>query len=243
LCFEELICNRLYSWRKVLLNSSCKVKGTTLSAPCPCAFTSSPSLVSSVLYGGKCYLFYETNGWISWTDADTNCQSPTTNVCDGKGHKCINSTTGVGRLATFNNWTDYITVTSQFNAPSADVIVGLQCSSGGQLSNYDPYGYCNPPATISGNPGCTYGGSGNPDVIIGNPWNAGFAGNSPSSGSNAGAYICEAGKILQMLFSQTFNQSNPRTFRMHIWKRNFNRVRTRASKLDCAQKTLDMDSK
>lgn len=162
------------------------------------------------MYGGKCYLLYETQ-WTTWSQASTNCQSPTTNICDGNGHPCINSATGVGRLATFENWTDYTAVTSQLSVPTSPVIVGMQCNvNPGNLSNYDPYNNCHPPASIPGNPGCTQNTGGNTYVIIGTPWNSGFI--AHLSGHTATNYICEAGKIFSMLLYRVFTRSNPRIF-------------------------------
>lgn len=109
--------------------------------------------------------------------------------CDGNGNACINSTQGVGRLATFDNWADYNAVSSQLGGTTDYAMLGMYCSTGGALSNYDPYGNCNPPVTIPGSPTCTQVNG--YQVFLGNTnsWNN-FTG---YSNYQAYGYVCEAG--------------------------------------------------
>lgn len=162
-----------------------------LLATCPCAVTSSPNLIGNLYYGGKCYLNYYVNPSIHVTQADEKCRSPTTSGCDGSTNACI-SGTGVGRLATFNNWTDYYLVTSQFNKPIDCVALGMQCSPGGHLTNYNPYANCNSSTVIPGSPTCSPFQNGT-DAVIQGGWNNSVTGYVP--GTTVNGYLCEARKI------------------------------------------------
>lgn len=178
-------------------------------ASCPCAVTTSPSLLNNVAYGGKCYLLYYNASTIQWNQADARCRSPTTTGCDGGSDACI-SGTGVGRLATFDTWADYTAVTNLFDIPTENVAIGMQCSSAGRLSNYNPYANCNPPPSIPGGPSCSQWQNGT-DVVIQSPWAGGF--NGYSNGVSANYYICETSKIFSKLLLKLFYRSNLRTLR------------------------------
>lgn len=178
------------------------------SGPCPCAVPNS-KLVGNVLLNEKCYLWYSNTSLYTFNQMQTMCTNPTGTTCADNSGPCI--TSGVGRMATFDTWTDYSAVSTAFNAPcTAEIQIGVGCSgtlgSNGAGFSYDPFGDCAPSPIVVGSanwpiaaffPTWPMKGSQpgvcsalNPYVTIWYSWITWM----PNVGGDLSNYICEAGK-------------------------------------------------
>lgn len=177
---------------------------------CPCAVTSS-KLVGNVLYNGKCYLWYSnTTNTYNFNQIQTLCSNPTATTCADGSSQCISS--GVGRAATFDTWTDFNAVTSAFTAPvTTKIQIGMGCEASGPNTGFtcDPFSVCAPSPILYGSAnwptsallnGATsymlnYCNQNNPYVTIYSQWNDWI----PNVGITVSSYMCEASKKQRIL--------------------------------------------
>lgn len=154
------------------------------------------------MYNGKCYLWYDgTTNLFDYTKTQTACTNPIAATCADNSGACI--TSGVGRAATFDTWTDFNAITTAFASTVTNPIqIGVGCTTGGGI-NYDPNNVCAASTIVVPStdwPSTAFASasmestslcnSGNPYVRITGQWND-WEPYASSGGFNG--YMCEAG--------------------------------------------------
>lgn len=151
----------------------------------------------NVLYNGKCYLWYVTTPNVSHDVAKFNCGAITSVGCVASAAG-VCTTSGFGRLATFETWTDYQAVTSAMNSTGFQpTTIGMGCSKpANTIVSDDPPGQCIPhPLNMPSEwPMVTGSCTNDTCVFINSAWTDLQA--QPCTQLLNG-YMCEAGKIVK----------------------------------------------
>lgn len=196
---------------ELCVSKNCKLRGGLMKcvilAACPCVVPH-PTLLGNVSYQGKCYLWYsQISSTYHQEDAQLKCQSITSNstslpCVDNPESAC--TTSGVGRLATFESWADFSAVTSDFDNKSIAGItwIGMQCGpAANEIANLDPYGNCTPSSFLIGSTAWPTAAFVNAPITCDNvtnqlcfngTWNDWIAVDNNTKAITG--YICEAGK-------------------------------------------------